>query len=210
MKNAALFDDLGRRYSKIDQFRSRTRKSMRGSRFGRASGAKMTPRGAPALVFVTWALVAAPRVLAAPFSLFPGEPPAAASPGAAGFSLRASLLPMNPIDFRAAAAAFIAQELLAPTPPPTRKTEALLVTTGVLLGATAQTLYGGIGRGYVPFHFARRTGSARTPTPAAPTRRPTSSCTTDCRGSSTSPTPAWTIPTIRPTGWRSRPRWRRA
>jgi hypothetical protein len=90
------------------------------------------------------------------FSLFPVEDP----PRAAGsFSLHASLLPASPPDFRAAVAAAAAAEAPAEVRVPgdapslPKKTRAILVTTGVFLGATASTLSGPINKGFVPFHL---------------------------------------------------------
>ncbi len=86
------------------------------------------------------------------FSLFREEP----SPRA-GFSLHATLTPVDPPDLRAtlaAVAAAVAQEPLGPSlaPAAPTKTLAQLVTAGVLLGSAASALQEGFDTGFVPFH----------------------------------------------------------
>jgi Predicted periplasmic lipoprotein (DUF2279) len=91
------------------------------------------------------------------FSLFPGESADRAhAPVPAGFSLRASLPAVEPPDLGAAVAAAAAagapeQSLPALAAPP-QKTQALILTAGVLLGSAASALSESFSSGFVPFH----------------------------------------------------------
>jgi uncharacterized protein YfiM (DUF2279 family) len=120
-----------------------------------SSGLSTRPRISLTVATALLALARAGAAEAEPFSLFPAETVAPASaPGAARFSLHASLPQVEPPDLRAAAAAVAtAQETPLPSfAPPPKKTLSGLLTAGVLIGAAASALQDSLNNGFVPFH----------------------------------------------------------